>query len=146
MSSGGREAIAVSLHAIDRYLQRVATRACDRLDRTRGARLRRAAPSLGGLRLVRRSHHRQLNTARFGLLWKAVAMTHVCCPSCRLRFTRAAAAYIVACPECGGPPQPVPSAQRALGFRLFIDHDRLDALPHAIAVAMPIAALSVKSS
>ena len=29
-------------------------------------------------------------------------MTHVCCPRCRLRFTPAAAAYIVACPECVG--------------------------------------------
>ncbi len=72
-------------------------------------------------------------------------MTHVCCPSCRLRFTRAAAAHLMACPQCGEPPQPVPTAQRALGFRLVIDDDGSDA-PHAIAVAMPIAALSAKPS
>ncbi|WP_156027700.1 hypothetical protein [Candidatus Solirubrobacter pratensis] len=65
-------------------------------------------------------------------------MTHVCCPSCRLRFTRAAAAYLVACPTCGEPPRPVDTADRVLGYRLLSDDDRSDTLPHAVAVAMPI--------
>jgi hypothetical protein len=65
-------------------------------------------------------------------------MTHVCCPSCRLRFTRSAAAYLVACPLCGGPPRPVSSAELALGFRLLSDDDGLDELPQAVAVVMPV--------
>lgn len=73
-------------------------------------------------------------------------MTHVCCPSCRLRFTPAAAAHLVACPECGAPPQPIPSAERALGYRLISDDDRSDALPQAVAVAMPVPAPSAKPS
>jgi hypothetical protein len=65
-------------------------------------------------------------------------MTQVCCPGCRLRFTRAAAAYLVACPYCGEPPQPVLSAERVLGFRLVSDDDRSDSLPVARAIALPI--------
>jgi hypothetical protein len=65
-------------------------------------------------------------------------MTHLCCPSCRLRFARAAAAYLVACPDCGEPPQPVLSAERVLGFRLVSDDARSDSLPVALAVALPI--------
>ena len=45
-------------------------------------------------------------------------MTHVCCPSCRLRFTRAAAARLIACPECAGAVEPL-STRQALGFRLL---------------------------
>jgi predicted nucleic acid-binding Zn-ribbon protein len=65
-------------------------------------------------------------------------MTQACCPGCGLRFAAAAAAYLVACPECGGPPQRVPSAEHVLGFRLAADSDCSDALPHAVAVATPI--------
>jgi predicted amidophosphoribosyltransferase len=64
-------------------------------------------------------------------------MTQVCCPSCRLRLTRAAAAYLVACPSCGEPLQSVPSAEEILGYRLVTDDDRTDALPQAVAVALP---------
>ena len=65
-------------------------------------------------------------------------MTHVCCPSCRLRFTPAAAAYLEACPTCGGPPQPSASVESTLGFRLIAtDQIRLDALPDAVAAALP---------
>jgi hypothetical protein len=46
------------------------------------------------------------------------AMTHVCCPTCRLRFTPAAAAHITACPECGNSPQPIASLERTFGFPL----------------------------
>jgi len=39
------------------------------------------------------------------------AMTHVCCPRCRLRFTPAAAAHLVGCPECAGSPQTIARAR-----------------------------------
>jgi hypothetical protein len=60
-------------------------------------------------------------------------MTPVCCPSCRLRFTAAASAYIVACPECGKPPQQITSLEGTLGFRLFDPKDLATGLPQAIA-------------
>ena len=60
----------------------------------------------------------------FRLLWKGSVMTHVCCPSCRLRFSPAAAAYLVSCPECGGylersPALSAPSASACLGHGTF---------------------------
>jgi hypothetical protein len=64
-------------------------------------------------------------------------MTQVCCPACRLRFTRAASSYIHACPACGAAPQPLASAAQALGFRLASADDDTSRLPDAIAVAMP---------
>jgi hypothetical protein len=63
-------------------------------------------------------------------------MTHLCCPPCRLRFTPAAAAYLVACPECGEPPQSL-SVGDVLGFRMFTVEDVPQPLPEAIAVSMP---------
>jgi hypothetical protein len=65
-------------------------------------------------------------------------MTHVCCPACRLRFTLAAAAYLVACPECGEPPQRISSLERAVGFRLFGPEDIPLVLPEAAAVSIPV--------
>jgi hypothetical protein len=65
-------------------------------------------------------------------------MTHVGCPSCRLRFTAAAAAYLVACPQCGRPPQPVAGAEGVVGFRLFVPEDAPRELPQAVAVSIPI--------
>jgi hypothetical protein len=67
-------------------------------------------------------------------------MTQVCCPSCRLRFTRAATAYLVACPECGSPPQPIASPEQVIGFRLFAHDELPDAFPQAVAVAIPMPA------
>lgn len=64
-------------------------------------------------------------------------MTHVCCPGCGVRFSRASAVNLVACPECGGPPQSVPGAEYVLGYRLAsasADHVADDT---AVAVAMP---------
>jgi predicted amidophosphoribosyltransferase len=72
-------------------------------------------------------------------------MTQVCCPSCRLRFTRAAAAYLVACPDCGAPLEPVLSAERVIGFRLFSDDVRSHSLPVALAVALEIPTSSERS-
>ncbi len=65
-------------------------------------------------------------------------MTHVGCPSCRLRFTSAAAAYLVACPECGWPPQAIVGAAGVVGFRLFIVEDHPNELPEAIEVSLPV--------
>jgi hypothetical protein len=61
-------------------------------------------------------------------------MTQACCPSCRLRFTRAAAAYLLQCPECGAPPE-VLSAEHVVGFRL---DDSSHELPAALAAALAI--------
>lgn len=66
------------------------------------------------------------------------AMRHVCCPLCRLRFTPAAAAYITACPECGGPPQASASLERTLGFRLVGPEDLPHELPYATAIAIAL--------
>jgi hypothetical protein len=77
-------------------------------------------------------------TLVFRALSKGSVMTQACCPSCRLRFARAVAAYLVACPDCGEPPQPVPSAENVLGFRLASDDPRSDSLPVALAVALPV--------
>lgn len=73
-------------------------------------------------------------------------MTHVCCPGCRLRFSRASAAYLVACPECGAPPESVPSAECVIGFRRVSDDDRRDEMPMALAVALPIPTTSETST
>ena len=43
-------------------------------------------------------------------------MTHVCCPSCRIRFSRETEAALTACPTCGGDLSPLPGV---LGYKLF---------------------------
>jgi predicted RNA-binding Zn-ribbon protein involved in translation (DUF1610 family) len=65
--------------------------------------------------------------------------THVGCPSCRLRFTAPAAAYLVVCPECGRAPQPIGRAQEVVGFRLCAEEDVRLELPEAVAALIPIA-------
>jgi hypothetical protein len=64
-------------------------------------------------------------------------MTQVGCPNCRLRFTGAASAYLVACPECGLAPQAIVDAQSVVGFRLFVLEDVPPERPEALAVAIP---------
>lgn len=64
-------------------------------------------------------------------------MIHVGCPSCRLRFTSAAAASLAACPECGQPPQTI-AGVGVVGFRLFIVDDPPHVLPEAVAVSIPV--------
>jgi hypothetical protein len=64
-------------------------------------------------------------------------MTHICCPSCQLRFSRAAAARLAVCPQCGAPPQPVASLKDVMGFRLLEFEDTLPPLPQALAVSLP---------
>ena len=62
--------------------------------------------------------------------------TRLCCPHCRLRFTPAAAAYIIACPECGDSPQPIASLEVTFGFRLMGPEDLPHELPYASAVSI----------
>lgn len=64
-------------------------------------------------------------------------MTHVCCPDCRLRFAPDAAAYLIACPECGEPLQTIAGLEQSVGFRLFTLDDPPQAMPEAIAVSIP---------
>jgi hypothetical protein len=66
-------------------------------------------------------------------------MTRSCCPSCRLRFSRATAAHVVACPFCAAPLQDLPAAA-LLGFRLIALDALLadDELAEAAAVALPV--------
>ena len=66
-------------------------------------------------------------------------MAPVCCPSCRLRFTPAAMAYIAMCPECGGTLERIASFERAVGFRLFGPQDVPHSPPEAVAVSIPVA-------
>lgn len=65
-------------------------------------------------------------------------MIHLGCPSCRLRFTAAAAAYLVACPECGRSPQPITGAAGVVGFRLYVPEDVPPAVPQAEAEAVAV--------
>lgn len=71
-----------------------------------------------------------------GLLSQRVAMNHLRCSRCRLRFTPAAAAGVAACPECGQPPQPIVGAEGVVGFRLFVLEDVPHDLPEAVAVSI----------
>jgi hypothetical protein len=64
--------------------------------------------------------------------------THLCCPHCRLRFTPAAAAYIVRCPECGDSPQPIASLELTFGFRVIGPDDFPHELPYATAVSVAL--------
>jgi hypothetical protein len=57
-----------------------------------------------------------------------VLMTQSCCPSCRLRFSRATAAHLAACPFCAVPLQNL-RADAALGFRLLAIDGLVDEEP-----------------
>ena len=46
-------------------------------------------------------------------------MTHVSCPSCRVRFDRALAAHLEECPLCGSPVDRSNRAGPLLGLWLF---------------------------
>ncbi len=64
--------------------------------------------------------------------------THLCCPRCRLRFTPQAAAYIIACPECGDSPQPIARLELTFGFRVIGPEDLPHELPDATAVCIAL--------
>jgi hypothetical protein len=73
-----------------------------------------------------------------GPLWKGSVMTRVFCPPCRLRFTRAAATHLTACPVCGEPPKVVEHAEQMLGMRLFTEDDVIDVMAIAAEAALPV--------
>jgi hypothetical protein len=62
-------------------------------------------------------------------------MTHACCPDCRVRFTRAAAAQLLACPSCGRAPLDAVSAADLLGYRLL---NAAQSAPEAAARAVAV--------
>jgi hypothetical protein len=64
-------------------------------------------------------------------------MTRACCPSCRLRFTRAATAHLTTCPECGAPLPVGIAARDAVGYKLYDIRDSAGEFPVAQAVALP---------
>ena len=64
------------------------------------------------------------------------ATSHLCCPHCRLRFTPAAASYIIACPECGDSPKPIASLEVTFGFRVLGPEELPHELPYASAVSI----------
>jgi hypothetical protein len=65
-------------------------------------------------------------------------MTHAGCPSCRLRFSAAEAAYLLVCPECARPLESIGRAEGIVGFRLFTLDDGPRELPQAEAVSIRI--------
>jgi hypothetical protein len=64
-------------------------------------------------------------------------MTHVCCFDCRLRFPAAATAYLMVCPQCAAPLEPIAGLEIAVGLRLFRLEDFPNPLPEAAAVSIP---------
>ena len=64
-------------------------------------------------------------------------MTRSCCPSFRLRFTHAAAAFLVACPSCGEGLYEVDDVAQLVGYRLADDLPEYEVMAAAIAVALP---------
>jgi hypothetical protein len=64
-------------------------------------------------------------------------MTRSCCPSCRLRFSRATATHLRSCPFCAGPVELLP-ASAVVGFSLVAIDPLLDDDP---AIAETVALL-----
>lgn len=65
-------------------------------------------------------------------------MTRSCCPSCRLRFSRATATHLRSCPFCAGPIDLLP-ASAVVGFSLVAMDPLLDVeVPIAQSVALPL--------
>jgi len=63
-------------------------------------------------------------------------MKRLCCPGCRLRFTRVEARYLAACPECGLLPKPVDNSESLIGFRLLTPQGTPEQMPAAVAIAL----------
>jgi hypothetical protein len=65
-------------------------------------------------------------------------MIGVCCPDCKLRFSRAAVVHYAACPGCGRRPQSIASREQVVGFQLLrLDAPAPTAGAAAIAVSLP---------
>lgn len=65
-------------------------------------------------------------------------MTHTCCPACRLRFSRAAAAVLEACPSCGDRLDILDAAADVVGFRLATDAPESQVLSAALAASLRV--------
>jgi len=63
-------------------------------------------------------------------------MTRSCCPSCRLRFTHAAAAVLVACPSCGEGLYDVDDVAQLVGYRLANDLPESQVIDAALVAAL----------
>jgi hypothetical protein len=63
-------------------------------------------------------------------------MTRSCCPSCRLRFTNAAAAVLVACPSCDEVLYDVDDPAQLVGYRLANDLPESQVMDAALAAAL----------
>jgi hypothetical protein len=68
-------------------------------------------------------------------------MSRISCTPCRLRFTSAAASYLLACPECGERLQPAADAAGTLGYRLWSFEDDPQPMPQAVVAVMPVPGL-----
>ena len=65
-------------------------------------------------------------------------MTHLCCLTCRLRFSLVIVPSVSACPQCGSPTQAVASPEQVLGWRLATLQGPVPPwLPEAVAVSLP---------
>ena len=64
-------------------------------------------------------------------------MTRSCCPSCRLRFTHAAAAVLVACPSCDEALYDVDDPAELIGYRLATDLFEPQVMDAALAASLP---------
>ena len=65
-------------------------------------------------------------------------MTRSCCPSCRLRFTHAAAAVLVACPSCDEELHEVSDVAELVGYRLLTDPPEVQIMAAAMALRHPL--------
>lgn len=64
-------------------------------------------------------------------------MIGVCCPDCKLRFSRAAVVHYAACPGCGRRPQSIASREQVVGFQL-LRAGGLSPASDAVAVAVSL--------
>ena len=68
-------------------------------------------------------------------------MNRISCTPCRLRFTSAAASYLLACPECGKRLQSGSDASGTMGYRLWSFEDDPQPMPVAAVAVMPVPGL-----
>lgn len=69
-------------------------------------------------------------------------MARSCCPSCRLRFSRATATHLRSCPFCAGPLQMRPASE-VVGLKLVAVDPLLDdepAVARSVALPPPVVA------
>jgi hypothetical protein len=65
-------------------------------------------------------------------------MSNAGCASCRLRFTRAQAAYLGNCPLCAQPMGQFANHEQIIGFRLYTPEPFNEPLQTAVAISLPV--------